>query len=71
MKIVVKSLVKNYNTIIADYTRSLHSLMQQFNNSELRNIQVVVHRLVSQVQDIGKHSSVAFFLHWLNDASRK
>ena len=63
MKIVVKVLVKNYNTIIADYTRSLHSLTQQFNNSELRNIQVVVHRLVNQVQDIGKDISLMSLLH--------
>ena len=54
MKIVGKALVKNYNTIIADYIRALHSLAQQFNNSELRDIQVVVHRLECRIQDFGK-----------------
>jgi len=54
VKIVGKALVKNYNTIIADYIRALHSLAQQFNNSELRDIQVVVHRLECRIQDFGK-----------------
>ena len=55
VKIVGNALIKNYNTIIAEYTRALHSLIGQFNNSALQDIQVVVHRLVSQVQSIGKH----------------
>jgi len=54
VKTVGKAFAKNYESITADYTRTLHSLIEQFNNSERRDIQVVVHRLESQVQDIGK-----------------
>ena len=56
MKIVGNALVKNYNTLIADYIRALRSLTQQFNNSELRDIQVVVHRLECRIQDFGKRN---------------
>ena len=56
MEIVGKALAENSNTIISDYIQALHRLTQEFNNSELRDIQVVVHCLVSQVEDIGKHT---------------
>jgi len=70
VKTVGKALVKNYDSIIADYIEALHGLTEQFNNSEQRDIQVVVHRLESKVQGIGKFKLIAYDLHYLNSTSR-
>jgi len=70
VKTVGQALIKNYDSIIAEYSRALHGLTQQFDSSELRDIQVVVHRLESKVQDIGKEYSILSDLYYLNSRSR-
>jgi len=69
VKTVGKALIKNYESIIADYIRTLHSLTEQFNNSEHRDIQVVVHRVESQVQDISKCNLIFSILSYLISTS--
>jgi len=66
---VAKALVKNYDSIIADYIGGLRNAKKQFRDSELRDIQVVVHRLEGHVRDIGMWFSLICFAY-LNTISR-
>jgi len=45
--------VKKYDSIISEYVEALRNAKERFRDSELRDIQVVVHRLEGQVKGIG------------------
>ena len=58
---VAKTMVKKYDSIIADYVGGLRNVKEQFRDSELRDIQVVVHRLEGYVRDIGMQFALECF----------